>query len=98
MLITDSLRRLLQLQIGALITDFATGRGPPPRAVDKVAGMSQRHGCGVRRQAKRDAAFPDSSNPLMQQKCYPQPKRRRASLAAALHSDIALTVVRCQVR
>ena len=49
--------------------------------------MSRRPGCGVRRQAKRDAAFSDSSNPLMQQKCHPQPKRRRASLAAALHSD-----------
>jgi hypothetical protein len=31
--------------------------------------------------------IPDTSNPLMQQKCPPQPKRRRASLAAALHSD-----------
>ena len=30
--------------------------------------------------------FPDSSNPLMEQKCHLQPKRRRASLAAALHN------------
>jgi hypothetical protein len=38
-LITDSLRRLLQLQIGALITDFVTGRvGLPANRVTDIAG------------------------------------------------------------
>jgi hypothetical protein len=42
----------------------------------------------VRRQAKRDAAFSGSDDPLMQHMDYTQPKRRRASLAAALQSDL----------
>jgi hypothetical protein len=46
-LIRDSLRRLLQLQIGALITDFVTGRaeggGEVSRAgIEKAAGQRWR--------------------------------------------------------
>jgi hypothetical protein len=42
-LIRDSLRRLLQLQIGVLIPDFVTGRGPK-RMIEEQLWRSGRRG------------------------------------------------------
>ena len=49
--------------------------------------MPRRHGCGVRRQAKRDAALATGGTSAASADYCWQGKRRRASLAAALHSD-----------
>ena len=54
----------------------------------KVAGMPRRPGYGLRRQAKRDAAFPNGAYFRAHHLAAPEPKRRRASLAAAVQSNV----------
>ena len=63
-------------------------RGRRRNGARRAWGVGQGHGqsrYGLRRQAKRDAAFPESIWPGCKHLCRFQPKRRRASLAAAVH-------------
>ncbi len=57
------------------------------RASAEVGSARGRHKYGVRRQAKRDAAVPCGSGSLGCPAHHQDPKRRRASLAAALQSS-----------
>ena len=66
-------------------------------AIGEVGGRSGRYLCGVRRQAKRDAAVPRSNRTLTHHQGYRDPKRRRASLAAALHRH-SVQALGCQRR
>jgi hypothetical protein len=63
-------------------------RGRRRGGARRAWGGGQGHGqsrYGLRRQAKRDAAFPESIWPGCKHLRRFQPKRRRASLAAAVH-------------